>query len=77
VKSEAEIAKIRTACQVVSGVFEDWSGWLAPGMREREIFRRFKIACLEAGADDVSYLVGGAGRGGGAILRGCGGVRRW
>jgi Xaa-Pro aminopeptidase len=64
VKSEAEIAKIRTACEVVSGVFEDWSGWLARGMSEREIFRRFKIACLEAGADDVSYLVGGAGSGG-------------
>ncbi|WP_319024832.1 M24 family metallopeptidase [Nisaea sediminum] len=61
VKSEAEIAKIGTACEIVSGVFEDWSGWLAPGMSEREIFRRFKIACLEAGADDVSYLVGGAG----------------
>jgi len=64
VKSEAEIAKIRTACEIVSGVFGDWPGWLAPGMSEREIFRRFKIACLEAGADDVSYLVGGAGPGG-------------
>lgn len=64
VKSEAEIAKIRTACEIVSGVFEDWSRWLAPGMTEREVFRRFKVACLEAGADDVSYLVGGAGPGG-------------
>ncbi|UUX49621.1 Xaa-Pro peptidase family protein [Nisaea acidiphila] len=64
VKSEAEIAKIAAACDLVSGVFEDWFGWLAPGMSEQEIFRRFKIACLEAGADDVSYLVGGAGSGG-------------
>ncbi|WP_420405492.1 M24 family metallopeptidase [Nisaea sp.] len=64
VKSEAEIAKIRTACEIVSDVFDNWSGWLAPGMTEREIFRCFKIACLEAGADDVSYLVGGAGPGG-------------
>lgn len=37
---------------------------LVPGMSEREIFRRFKAACLEAGLDDVPYLVGGAGRGG-------------
>jgi Xaa-Pro aminopeptidase len=33
-------------------------------MSELEIFRRFKIACLERGADDVSFLVGGAGPGG-------------
>ncbi|MEQ8334576.1 Xaa-Pro peptidase family protein [Nisaea sp.] len=64
IKSEAEIGKIRTACEMVSGVFEDWPSWLAPGMTEREIFRDFKIACLKAGADDVSYLVGGAGPGG-------------
>ena len=64
IKSEAEIGKIRTACQMVSGVFEDWAPWLAPGMTERDVFRNFKIACLKAGADDVSYLVGGAGPGG-------------
>ena len=33
-------------------------------MTEVEVFRTFKIACLEAGADDVDYLVGGAGPGG-------------
>jgi Xaa-Pro dipeptidase len=33
-------------------------------MSEIEIFRRFKIACLERGIDDVDYLVGGAGPGG-------------
>lgn len=64
VKSDAEIGKIRTVCDLVSGVFEDWPAWLAPGRSEREMFRRFKVACLEAGADDVSYLVGGAGPGG-------------
>lgn len=64
IKSEAEIGKIRTAGQMVSGVFEDWPSWLSVGMSEREIFRDFKIACMTAGADDVSYLVGGAGPGG-------------
>ena len=33
-------------------------------MSETEVFRRFKIKCLERGVDDVSYLVGGAGQGG-------------
>ncbi|MEX0922633.1 MAG: Xaa-Pro peptidase family protein [Rhodovibrionaceae bacterium] len=64
VKSEAEIAKIAHICDLVSGVFEDLPKLLAVGMSEVEIFRRFKIACLERGADDVSYLVGGAGPGG-------------
>ncbi|MEP3112436.1 Xaa-Pro peptidase family protein [Nisaea sp.] len=64
IKSEAEVGKIWTACQMVSGVFENWSSWLSVGMSEREVFREFKISCLKAGVDDVSYLVGGAGPGG-------------
>lgn len=64
VKSEAEIAKIAHICGLVSGVFEDLPALLSGGMSEVEIFRRFKIACLERGADDVAYLVGGAGPGG-------------
>ncbi len=64
VKSAAEIAKIAHICGLVSGVFEDLPELLAEGMSEIEIFRRFKIACLERGADDVAYLVGGAGPGG-------------
>ena len=64
VKSEAEIAKIAHICGLVSGVFEELPDLLSQGMSEVEIFRRFKIACLERGADDVAYLVGGAGPGG-------------
>ncbi|MEP7113831.1 MAG: Xaa-Pro peptidase family protein [Ilumatobacteraceae bacterium] len=63
-KSAAEIAKIAYICEVVSDVFETWPASLRHGMSEIEIFRSFKIACLEAGADDVAYLVGGAGQGG-------------
>ena len=33
-------------------------------MTERQIMQAFKIACLEEGVDDVSYLVGGAAAGG-------------
>lgn len=64
IKSAAEQAKIAHACAIVSDVFEALPGLLAIGMTEVEIFRRFKIACLERGIDDVDYLVGGAGQGG-------------
>jgi Xaa-Pro aminopeptidase len=64
VKSTAEIAKIAYLCAVVSGVFESLPALLHGGMTEAEVFRTFKRACLTAGADDVPYLVGGAGAGG-------------
>ncbi len=64
IKSPAEIEKISWACKRVSEVFEDLPPTLGLGMSERDIFRRFKLACLEAGLDDVTYLVGGAEHGG-------------
>ncbi len=64
VKSESEIAKIAHICGLVSDVFEALPDLLGPGLSEIEIFRLFKRACLERGADDVAYLVGGAGEGG-------------
>ena len=64
IKSEAEIAKVRFVCRQVSGVFESLPERLHMGMSDIEAFRTFKIACLEAGVDDVSYLVGAAGEGG-------------
>lgn len=64
IKSPAEIDKIAHICALVSDVFESLPDLLHSGMSEIDIFRRFKIACLEHGADDVAYLVGGAGQGG-------------
>lgn len=64
VKSDAEIAKIRHICGIVSGVFEDMPSWLSVGMPTTAVFRRFRIEALKAGADEVPYLVGGAGPGG-------------
>lgn len=61
VKSEAEIARIAHICEVVSGAFEALPDLLAPGDTERDAFRAFKIEILRRGADDVPYLVGGAG----------------
>ncbi|MDF1607678.1 Xaa-Pro peptidase family protein [Hoeflea sp. YIM 152468] len=64
VKSAAEVKKIAHACAIVSDVFDALPAMLSAGMSEIEIFRRFKIVCLERGIDDVDYLVGGAGPGG-------------
>ena len=64
VKSEAEIAKIRFAAQTASAAFARVPEILAPGMAEADCFRAFKIAALQAGLDDVAYLVGAARPGG-------------
>lgn len=64
VKSPAEVAKIAEACRIACDAFDRMPRIAAAGMTERDVFRAFKIACLEAGADDVDYLVGGAGPGG-------------
>jgi Xaa-Pro aminopeptidase len=64
VKSAAEIAKIRHAARAASAAFARMPALLAPGMAESEVFRAFRIAGLQAGLDEVAYLVGGAGPGG-------------
>ena len=64
VKSEAEIAKIRHICELVSGAFGAVPELVAVGDTEEEAFRAFTLEILGRGADEVSYLVGGAGPGG-------------
>lgn len=64
IKSEAEIAKIAHICELVSGAFEALPNLLTSGDTEREAFRKFKLEVLQRGADEVPYLVGGAGQGG-------------
>ncbi|MBS1248630.1 MAG: putative dipeptidase PepE [Chloroflexi bacterium] len=64
VKSEAEIAKIGHICEIVSGAFEVLPNLISTGDTERDAFRKFKVDILRRGADDVPYLVGGAGPGG-------------
>lgn len=60
-KSAAEIEKITYICELVSDAFAALPELIAPGDVEQEIFRTFKIEILRRGADDVPYLVGGAG----------------
>ncbi|MDX1688730.1 MAG: Xaa-Pro peptidase family protein [Candidatus Promineifilaceae bacterium] len=64
IKSEAEIEKIAHICDLVSEAFVALPDLIAVGDTERDVFRAFKIDVLRRGADDVPYLVGGAGQGG-------------
>lgn len=63
-KSENEIRKIRTACDIASKAFEALPAKLRMGQTEREICRTFKIDMLAAGADSAPYVMGVSGPGG-------------
>ena len=64
IKSEMEIQKITHICQIASKTFAQGDDLFFLGQPLQESFRSFKRACLANGADDVPYLVGGAGAGG-------------
>lgn len=64
VKSPAEIDKISHICAIGSATFDDVPTFAQPGTEAIEVFRAFRRAALARGADDVPYLVGGAGPGG-------------
>jgi Xaa-Pro dipeptidase len=64
VKSELEIDKISQICRIASDAFESVTELVFEGQPLKETFRSFKIDLLRRGADDVPYLVGGAGQGG-------------
>jgi len=63
-KSEAEIAKHRHICGIVSNAFDELPTILSTGMTERQAFATFRAEILAQGADDVPYLVGATGPGG-------------
>ncbi len=63
-KSETEIEKIAYICGCASQTFSQAESLFHAGQPLREAFRKFRIACIENGADAVPYLVGGAGPGG-------------
>lgn len=63
-KSEAEIEKIAHICAVAADAFDRVPELAHAGQPLAETFRAFKIAMLEAGADDVPYLVGASAPGG-------------
>ncbi|NNL73778.1 MAG: aminopeptidase P family protein, partial [Silicimonas sp.] len=64
VKSDAEIAKIATACDIAGRAFARVPDIAREGVALDEIYRRFQMLCLDEGADWVGYLAGGAEQGG-------------
>lgn len=64
VKSEREIAKIAHACTIAGKAFDNMAAIARSGTPLTHVFRDFQVALLQAGADWVPYLAGGAGPGG-------------
>ena len=64
IKSEAEIAKIQTACDIAGRAFARVPEVARAGVPLDMVFRRFQMLCLEEEADWVPYLAGGAEQGG-------------
>ncbi|MBL4807814.1 MAG: aminopeptidase P family protein [Rhodobacteraceae bacterium] len=63
-KSAAEIEKLSHICTIGSATFAQIPEFTHEGMPFEETFRAFRREALLQGADDVPYLVGGAGPGG-------------
>jgi Xaa-Pro aminopeptidase len=59
-KSQEEIIKIEKACMIAKEAFSRVPEIASESIRLDEVFRRFQVLCLEAGADWVPYLAGGA-----------------
>ncbi len=64
VKSAAEIEKLRHICAIGSRTFARVPEIAHEGQPFEDLFRAFRREALAQGADDVPYLVGGAGQGG-------------
>ncbi len=64
IKSDAEIGKIETACDVADRAFALVPDFAKAGIGVDQVFREFQAHALLCGADWVSYLAGGAGPGG-------------
>jgi Xaa-Pro aminopeptidase len=64
IKSDAEISKIRAACDIASRAFARVPEIARADLPLDRVFRGFQMLCLEEGADWVPYLAGGAGQSG-------------
>ncbi len=64
IKSKAEVAAIRTACDVANRAFARVGEIAGVGVPLSTVFRKFQMLCLDEGADWVPYLAGGMGQGG-------------
>ncbi len=64
IKSAAEIAKIRFACEVTAAGFDYLLQHLRAGMTEREACKAMHLEMLRLGADACPYLISASGPGG-------------
>ncbi len=64
VKSPAEIAKTRFACEVTAAGFDYLYANLKAGMTERDACKAMHIEMLRLGADACPYLISASGQGG-------------
>ena len=64
IKSAAEIAKIRFACEVAAAGFDYLRHQLHVGMTEREACKAMHLEMLRLGADSCPYLISASGQGG-------------
>ena len=59
-KTNEEIDKIEKACRIAEDAFRRVPEIAFENVNLDEVFRKFQMLCLEAGADWVPYLAGGA-----------------
>ena len=64
VKSPAEIEKLGHICGIGSATFAKVPEFIHSGMPLEDVFREFRCAAIQGGADDAPYLVGAADQGG-------------
>ncbi|WP_116474725.1 M24 family metallopeptidase [Zobellella maritima] len=64
IKSEAEIAKVRFACEVTAAGFDYLLENMHAGMTEREACKAMHLEMLRLGADACPYLISASGPGG-------------
>jgi Xaa-Pro dipeptidase len=64
VKSEAEIAKHRYICGLVSDAYDNMPSIARAGLSEREILAAYRMDVLSRGADTVPYIVATAAQDG-------------
>ncbi len=61
IKSEAEVLVQQKICTIASNAFDQAVNLFHEGQTLASAFKAFKIELLQLGAEDVPYLVGGAG----------------
>ena len=59
-KTNEEIYKIKNACRIAADAFRRVPEIAFENVNLDDVFRKFQVLCLEAGADWVPYLAGGA-----------------